>query len=402
YKVTGNSEPIRDYNRVGWGTISFLEGVQHSSNVLFAKLVNEYIGFDMYREYLTKFGFENPTGIELPNEVGGQIVYQYPRDKAATGFGQATAITPIQQIQGAIAIANDGKMLRPHVVDKIVDSNTEETIEDIEPEVTGTPISAETAKKVRDILETVISSPNGTGYGKFNIEGYKVAGKTGTAQIPGGTGYLEGANNHVYSFIGMVPKDDPQLVMYVAVQQPEVNSQVSGSLPVSTIFKTVMKNSLQYLNIKPDAQIQPEIKEVSDVTGFSASEAANTLQESGLQPVLLGNGDNVVKHIPENGEKILPGEKIILLTDGSVTMPNLTGWSLRDVMKLAELVQIKVQVEGQGYVVSQSIPEGNVLNAGDTLQVNLQSYGGQIQEDTDQENSDQENTEQQNEEAEGT
>ncbi len=203
---------------------------------------------------MTKFGFDKPTGIDLPYETSGKILFQYPIEKATTAFGQGTAITPIQQIQAATAIANNGKMMKPHVVDKIVDPDTGKIITKKAPEVAGTPISAETAKQVRDILETVITSENGTGK-LYAIDGYNVAGKTGTAQIPGPNGgYLTGPSNYVFSFLGMAPKDDPKLIVYVAVQQPEIDDYTKGAIPVSEIFKPVMKNSLQYLNIQPSTQ----------------------------------------------------------------------------------------------------------------------------------------------------
>ena len=139
------------------------------------------------------------------------------------------------------------------MIDKIVDPDSGKTIKEIKTDVVGTPISESTATQVRDYLETVISGENGTGK-NYAIEGYEVAGKTGTAQIPGNGGYLTGASNYIFSFLGMAPKDDPELIMYVAVQQPEFKDSADGSIPVSMIFNSVMKNSLQYLQIKPSDQ----------------------------------------------------------------------------------------------------------------------------------------------------
>ena len=221
YVIDPKSKAIRDHNGgSGWGTISYAEGVQRSSNVAFAKIANEKLGFEKFREYLTKFGLDQPTGIDLPNETSGKIAYTYPIEKATTAFGQGTAITPIQQVQALTAVANDGNMMKTHVIDKIVDPDSGETIKEIKKNVVGTPISESTATQVRDYLETVISGEHGTGK-NYAIEGYQVAGKTGTAQIPGNGGYLTGASNYIFSFLGMAPKDDPELIMYVAVQQPE-------------------------------------------------------------------------------------------------------------------------------------------------------------------------------------
>ena len=262
YQVTNKDKAIHDHNYSGWGTISYLEGVQRSSNVAFAKIAKEKLGFEKFREYLTKFGFDKPTGIDLPDETSGKIQFTYPIEKITTAYGQGTAITPIQQIQAATAIANDGKMIKPHVVKKIVNHDTGETIKSNSPEVVSTPISKETAKQVRDILETVVTSPNGTG-GRYKIDGYSVAGKTGTANIPGPNGrYLQGADNYMFSFLGMAPKDDPKLIVYVAVQQPDLDGTGMGALPVSGIFNPVMKNSLQYLNIKPSKSQKAQLNKL--------------------------------------------------------------------------------------------------------------------------------------------
>lgn len=366
FKVTPNSPTIRDHNGVGWGPITFLEGVQRSSNVGFAKLASEKLGFDRYREYLTKFGFDQPTGIDLPNEASGQIVYRYPIDKITTAYGQGSAITPIQQIQAATAVANGGKMMKPYVIDKIVDSSTGKVIKAVEPEVTGTPISAETAKEVREILETVITSPNGTG-SRYKIEGYDVAGKTGTASISGGKGHLTGQSDYIFSFLGMAPKDDPELVIYVAVQQPDIESYFDGSIPVSMIFNSVMKNSLQYLNIKPVSAEKASKNNIPDLTGLTVEKAEDTLAKKGLKPVMIGKGNKVAAQLPSAGATILEGERVLLKTNGELTMPDLKGWSKRDVMKLAKIADLKLTLTGNGYVVSQNVEPGAAVKEGSYL-----------------------------------
>lgn len=374
YKVTQNSQAIHDHNRVGWGPITYLEGVQRSSNVAFAKIANEQLGFDKLREYITKFGLDQPTGIDLPHEANSSIAFTWPIEKLTTAYGQGTALTPIQQIQAATAIANDGKMVKPYVIDKIVDPNTNEVIKQTETEVVGTPISASTAKEVRDILETVISDPKGTGYKKFNIDGYDVAGKTGTASIPkSGGGYLTGKNNYVFSFLGMAPKDDPELIMYVAVQQPELDDTQVGSEPVSQIFTSVMKSSLQYLDIQPSDNTSLKAIEVPDLTGLTVDEAKKQLTNVGLNAVVLGKGKTIESQLPRASETYLEGEKVIIKTDGNGTVPDMKGWSLRDVLKVTDLNSLILKTEGNGYVSSQSIKAGSAVKENDTLTIKLKT-----------------------------
>lgn len=374
YRVTSKDKAIHDHNRSGWGTISYLEGVQRSSNVAFAKLANEKIGFEKFREYLTKFGFDQPTGIDLPNETSGKIQYTWPIEKATTSYGQGTAITPIQQIQAATAIANNGKMMKPQVIDKIVNHDTGEVIRDVTPEVVSSPISAETAKEVLDILETVVANEEtGTG-NRYQIDGYSVAGKTGTASIPDPKGgYLVGQEDYIFSFLGMAPKDNPKLIVYVAVQQPEIDHYSMGSIPVSMVFNPVMKNSLQYLNIQPSQQEKASTTKLPDLDGQGVSNTVKQLEESGLEVVVLGKGAKVTGQFPATDTDVLEGEKVIIQTDGDLIAPDMTGWSLRDVMKVAKIAGVKLNSTGSGYVDKQNIKEGTLLRKGEFLIVDLKT-----------------------------
>ncbi|MBM4764027.1 penicillin-binding protein [Bacillus sp. B15-48] len=375
YRVTPKSSPIRDHNYGrGWGTITYLEGIQRSSNVVVAKLANEKIGTDTFRHYLTAFGFEKPTGIALPNEVTGRIVYEWPIEKITTSFGQGTTVTPIQLVQATTAISNNGKMMKPRIIDKIIDPSTGEVVFEEEPQVVGTPISKETAQQVRDILETTVSNEDfGTG-NNYQIEGYEVAGKTGTSQIPGADGrYLTGHSNFLFSFLGMAPADDPELVVYVAVQKPNIDGATNGSVPVSEIFNPVMKSSLQYLNIQPVQYEKARVSEIPDVTGSSAEEAMQVLKEEGLKPIVVGEGKTIEQQLPEAGATTMEGERVILRTSGEITAPDMTDWSLRDVMKFAQTSGLKLNKAGNGYVTKQSIKAGTTVIEGDYLIVELTS-----------------------------
>nr|WP_263328102.1 penicillin-binding protein [Neobacillus sp. Marseille-Q6967] len=386
YKVTPKDKPIHDHNYTGWGPITYLEGVQRSSNVAFAKIANEQLGFDKLREYLTKFGLDKPTDIDLPNETSGKIQYTWPIEKATTSYGQGTAITPIQQIQAATAIANDGKMMKPQVIDKVVNHDTREVIEETKPEVVSTPISAETAKEVRDILETVVTNKEtGTGT-RYQIDGYSVAGKTGTASMPDPNGgYLDGPGDYIFSFLGMAPKDDPELIVYVAVQQPEIDHYSMGAIPVSMVFNPVMKNSLQYLNIQPTKLEKASTTELDDYIGEPVDNVVTSLEKRGLDVVVLGNGKKVAGQQPAKNTIVLEGEKIIIQTDSDMIAPDMNGWSLRDVMKIAKMSGLKLNSTGSGYVVKQSIKAGAILRKGDFLIVDLKTPDEMIKMDEDNE-----------------
>ncbi|MGM8364226.1 penicillin-binding transpeptidase domain-containing protein [Virgibacillus sp. W0181] len=377
YNIHEKTTPVSDHNGGrGWGTITFDEGLQRSSNVAASKLVWEKLGPEAYLDYLKAFDFDEKTGIDLPGEVAGQILYNYPREKISTAFGQGSTMTPIQQMKAATAIANGGKMLQPYVIKKIVDPQTNEIVEEKAPNVVGEPISEDTAGQMIDLLNLVVNSDKGTGK-PYRLDDYSVIGKTGTAQIPNpdAPGYLTGKNNNIFSFLGMAPKNDPKLMMHVSVTQPQLDATESGSTPVSFIFNNVMETGLHYLNIEPDKDSGTKSVETitaPDLIGEKTSVATKKLEEVGLEYTVVGDGNEIIgTNLDEKGE-IIQTDHILLVTD-QPTMPNIIGWTHREVNQLANLTNIEVVVEGNGFVNSQSIKEGTRLKESAKLKVKLHS-----------------------------
>src|SRR5699024_7899269 len=275
YSVNEKVETINDHNQgKGWGTIDYDEGFRRSSNVAASKLMWEKMEDDVFLDYLKKFDFDKETEIDLPSEVPGKILYDWPSEKLRSSFGQGSTLTPIQQMKAATFIVNGGDMLRPYVIKKVVDSSTGEVIEEKEPQIVGTPISEKTAEKMMDLLDSVVNEDDGTGK-PYKLDNYTVMGKTGTAQIPDPDepGYLQRNHNNIYSFLGMAPKEDPEILMHVSVTQPKLKDGESGTAPTSFIFKNVMENGLRYLNIEPDKE---EIIESIDSYKFPKVEGKST------------------------------------------------------------------------------------------------------------------------------
>lgn len=373
-KYTLLDTTIRDHNLKGWGSITYLEGFQRSSNVAMAYLL-ERLGDTAFLEYLDKFGFGQKTGIDLPNEASGKIISKWPLDRLVSTFGQGSTVTPMQLIQAETAIANDGVMMKPYVIEKIVNPLTKEVIHDSKPEKAGKPISADTAKRMRELLASTVTAEKGTAQ-RFALTDYTVAGKTGTAQIPNEFGkYLAGYENYLYSFLGMAPVEDPQLVVYVAVSKPKLEATEVGSMPVSEIFKSVTENSLKYMNIKPEevkstpAVTLPEVKE-KDV---AAAESQMIKQK--LNPVIIGNTEKgkITEQFPVAGTEILPGSLVMLKTAGPITIPDFTNWSKRHVLVYKMLSGLNIEVVGNGYAVSQSVSKGTVTNEQAPIVIKLET-----------------------------
>src|SRR5690625_5002283 len=169
-----------------------------------SKLVWEKLGTDLYLEYLRALHFDQPSGIDLPREQAGTLLYRYPIEQLTTSFGQGSTMTPMQMIKAATALANDGQMMKPYVIKNLTDSKTGEVVEENQPEVVGEPSSKDTADRVLAAMESVISSDVGTGRNIYNLDSYTVAGKTGTSQIASSNGgYMVGRENYIFSFLGM-------------------------------------------------------------------------------------------------------------------------------------------------------------------------------------------------------
>lgn len=362
---------IKDYNRVGWGYITYLQGFQRSSNTAMAHLL-KLIGEDVFFDYLDRFGFGKKTGIDLPNEASGKLLSKYPVERVTTTFGQGSTVTPIQLIQALTAIANDGKMMQPYVIDRIVDPSTGETIKKHEPIVKGKPVSADTAKQVKETLASTLTAEDGSAR-DFILEEYEVAGKTGTAQIPLGNGrYSWGSNEFLYSFLGMAPADDPQLIMYVSVKRPKLKGE-AGSIPVAKVFNPVMLNSLKYLNVNPEDVKQVDDTKIQDYTGQSAEAIQVELQNDGLQPIIVGGGGKIIDQYPKGPQKIVKGNFVFLKTEGDVVLPDFTNWSLRNVLAFKALAELELEVVGEGFVASQSVSAGTVVSDRSPIVVKLKT-----------------------------
>ena len=234
---------VRDYNKVGWGNITYLEGLAHSSNVAFVYIIQK-IGIEKWKQYLEAFGFGKSTNSGFTNEISGSNPFNSYLQQLSTGFGQGISVTPYQMMQAFTAIANGGQMQKLRLVDHLTDPDTgKET-----PNPTtalGKVISPETAKKTLQFLYQATRMKNGTAY-DFNIDGEAVAAKRGTAEIinPETGKYYSNGNNNIFSVVGFAPYDDPKYILYITVKQPRV--AVNGNQIIKEIFNPLMKRSLEY------------------------------------------------------------------------------------------------------------------------------------------------------------
>ncbi|WP_438433406.1 penicillin-binding transpeptidase domain-containing protein [Gorillibacterium sp. sgz500922] len=359
-KFQGMKE-IRDHNWVGWGRISFMEGLVRSSNVLFAKLGYEDLGKEKFTSYVHKFGFGERTGIDLPGEAAGNTNFRYDSDYARATFGQSVSVTALQQAAAFAAIANDGKLMKPYIIKQITDPKTGKAVQTGKPEVVRQVVSPEVARQTGLALEHVLMDEHATGLGAA-IQGYRIAGKTGTANIVPEGEKTYASDKWVISFMGYAPLENPQILLIIIADRPQIKTYHDGSQVTLPVFKNVMSETLAYLGI-PSSESQTKTQQsqasasVPSLTGLSVNEAKEKLNAAGLHADVLGSGSAVTKQLPAAGTEVLLGRSVVLVagTVGSAAVPDLTGMSLRDAVEIATLLQVSYKVDGEGFVVSQKL-----------------------------------------------
>ena len=359
---------ISDWNPNGWGYLSFDQILPYSSNVGIINIIKNYLTLKELNSCLQKYGFGSKTGIELSGESSGKLGFRYETELMAAGYGQGISTTPVQQLQGLTIIANNGKMVKPHIIKKIVNTDTkEETVTKVEK--SEKIVSTKTINKLKELLRNVID-PSSLTANKYYLDGYEIIGKTGTAQIFSNGKYLEGKDEIITSIALMFPKEDPQIIIYAAAKRPS-HSSIALSKPVTDLIKNISK----YRNIygEKEEEVKEEISYVTETyINKKIEDVQNNLYSKGLNPIIIGDGSKIVSQYPKKGVKIVKGDKILLLTNSSnYKMLNLTNWSKIDVFKYCELANIECTYNGYGYVKDQSIPVGTILNEESKLEVNL-------------------------------
>lgn len=355
---------IRDSERKGWGTISFDEGFARSSNVAATTLALR-LGVDKLSEYYNNLGFGKKTGIELSNEAVGDIEMVYQSELATASFGQGVSVTAIQMLQALSAMTNDGTVIKPYIVDKVVDQNGNITYQG-ERQVVKKVYSTNTVNKMHEIMKKVIDINK-----YWQVNNVSIMGKTGTAQIasPKG-GYLTGTYDYIKSFAGIFPADDPKYIVYVAGKKPETNL---GSW--AKVITTAIEEIASYAKLtesKSDADPSKIIK-LDNYISKNLDTTLEELKNKKINIITIGNGKYIINQYPLKNKTLLSGEKLFLLTnDKEIKMENLKWWSLSEVKTYCNLIGLNLEYSGYGYVINQSIEENTILDINNmTLTIEL-------------------------------
>ena len=378
------SHTIKCWKTSGHGSQILPQILQNSCNVGFMKL-GEKIGKETLNEYIKKLGFGKTTGIDLPGEASG-IVKKTENitesDLATISFGQTNTVTAIQYMQAFNALANGGSLIQPHIMKEVSHYNSDDTKvidETYEPVIFKDVLSDKSTATLRDYLERTV---NEGGSNKSYIEGYHIGGKTGTAQkVNSVTGGYE-SGKYISSMAAMAPVDSPEITAFVSIDEPSNGAYYAGVV-TAPLMKILLTDIFNYMDSEFSEDYNAVVREVliPEIRGKSIEEAKKILKDVNLEYNIEGSGEIVTNTQPYPGYTVKEGSKIPIYTgdavdNNKVSMPDLTGLSVTSAKDVLDDLGIKYSLEGDGFVIDQSIPAGEVITTGSNVRLTLSDdYG---------------------------
>lgn len=362
----------------GYQTMTFAQGFAYSSNVAMT-LLEQKMGDDKWANYLTKFKFGEPTYFGMGSESAG-VISSNSVNTATSAFGQGISVTQSQMLRAFSGISNDGEMLEPQFISQLVNLDDGSSRVAL-PEVVGNPVSKKAAKETREHMVAVGTTPYyGTLYAGWlgepiiQVDNEAIAVKSGTAQIAkeDGSGYLSGERDYIYSVVAMIPAEKPLFTMYVTVQQP-------GSwkgLEWRTIFNPVLQETLtmkdQLVTSLADKETRPETPyQMPDVIGKPSAKTVESLRRNLIHPILVGNESKVTKTTVTKGTKLKANQQVLIQAGKVTEMPDMYGWSKRNVQAFAKWNDLSITIKGSGTVVKQNTDVGTPLRQRKNIKITL-------------------------------
>lgn len=364
---------IHDWNGgEGFGYISYDEGLYRSSNTAICSLMDNYIDRKSLIEDFKQLKLFQAGDLDGISSVSGTALYEKTDKRLeflTTGFGQGSTVTALQLLRGYSAFANDGKMVEPYIIDRIVNPTTNEVTYKGTTNYSQQIYSPETCAQIRKLLLGVIESPVGTGSTfKLKDESIRMIGKTGTGQISAGkSGYR--SDIYTKSFMGMAPYDDPQVIVYIAFQC----GYSEGNKQQAEILNTLVPAALATINNYSEEEIVSEENYVIDsYMNQSSKYVSAKLKNKKIKVQLVGNGSTIIDQYPNADSAITKNDRIFLKTDSNnIKVPNMKGWSRKDVATFGSMSGIKITFKGSGSVSKQSVAAKKTLHSGDKMTVTL-------------------------------
>ena len=378
------SHTIKCWKTSGHGSQILPQILQNSCNVGFMKL-GEKIGKETLNEYIKKLGFGKTTGIDLPGEASGIVKKTESiteSDLATISFGQTNTVTAIQYMQAFNALANGGSLIQPHILKEVShydNTGTKIVDETFEPVISKNVLSAKSTATLRDYLERTV---NEGGSNKSYIEGYHIGGKTGTAQkVNSVTGGYE-SGKYISSMAAMAPIDSPEITAFISIDEPSNGAYYAGVV-TAPLMKILLTDIFNYMDSEFSEDYNAVARDIliPEIRGKSIEEAKKILKDVNLEYNIEGSGKSVTNTQPYPGYTVKEGTKITIYTgdavdNNKVSMPDLTGFSVTSAEDVLDNLGIKYILEGDGFVIDQSIPAGEVITTGSNVRLTLSDdYG---------------------------
>lgn len=364
--ITVDGDRIRCWKN-SHGAESMREALMNSCNPVFTELALR-LGTEKMYQYFGAFGLGRKTGVDLPGESAGLLIarkYVKDVDLARIGFGQSITVTPLQLLTAACAVVNGGRLMQPYLVEDIIAADGT-VLRHTDPKVVSRPITEETSAVMRELMEAVVAEGGGK---NGAAEGYRVGGKTGTAQV-----YKDGRivhDVHIGSFVGFAPVEDPKLAVLVIVDEAKVPVDYGGTT-AAPFAGQILRESLQAMGVQPTETNGAQPVRVPDVTGMTVAEASAVLKEAGLQIVTDGEAENVLRQLPAGGAEVMTGSIVMLYVSQReapdaqefVAVPDVTGLSILEANRLLSARKLTLSAEGSGLAKSQSPAAGAFVAPG--------------------------------------
>ena len=362
---------IYNVSKLDWGYIPLDYGLIYSSNVATATLLSEYVGFENYRDYLNAYHLYQNVNTDGIDEIPGYTNYGLsPVDNITATYGQGSSTTMLQMLQAYTAIFGNGEMLKPYLIDKIVDPNTGDIVYQGRKTVVSKPIKESTARQMQDLLRRVVAEPDGTcrHYAAKTVE---VMGKTGTGEIPLDGGYSE--NQNIISCMLGFPYEDPQYMVYYAYVSAETVYYNYEIKPIPDLIDRI--SLLEGITFDENGNNAPTYIDAYNMPNLMSSnymEAADKLTDMNVKIVRIGEGNNVTGQYPKAGDTVYTNEKVFIKTDDvNIEVPDFTGWTRKEIVSYWSLSGLPITIEGYGVAYEQSISPNTVFDNRSELIIKL-------------------------------
>ena len=368
---------IYNANQKQWGSVTLDDGLVYSLNTVAATIETQYITPAIYEKYLEDFGFFSRVDTDGLPESEGYKQFTWAADKLSLSYGQGSTVTMLQMMQAYSAIFSDGTMVKPYFVESIRDPyDSSNVIYQAERQVSGNPITEETASHVQSILYDVVNRDDGMAR-FYKIPECELIGKTGTAEVAGDDGKYQAGRN-IASVMLAMPADDPQILVYYAFDADYTVEMATYTEPQKLLLRKIAqeygfsKDNTDVSVATTDDSEDIELVETTmpSLLNHTIEYAQKCLDGSNTQLYVLGSGRNVIDQYPKSGDTLTSKDRVFLVTDAnSFEMMDLSGWTRKDVAALWSVTGFGFELSGEGVVISQSVPAGTTVTKGTVIQV---------------------------------